>query len=122
MIQFWSLNYLSFLIWQYSFLLLEKVFFISLDPSGHICATMISVALLAPVKLERNNLVIGVYYILLLHSALSLFFTAYVFHTVFESLVGLFFAYFISLGCKMAKKPWQDLTDSLISKVELRNY
>jgi len=112
---------LSFLVWQYSFLLLEKVFCISLDPSGHICATMISIALLKPTKSEKNNLVIGAYYMLLLHSVWSLHYTAFVFHTVFESIIGLFFAYIIHLGCQIAKKPWQDMTDSLIGEIEWKN-
>ena len=120
-LQFWFLNYFSFLIWQYSFLLLERVLYVSLDPSGHICATMISVSLLKPNKTEKNKLVIAAYYALLVHSTIGLHFTAYVFHTVFESIVGLFFAYFIHLGCKVVKKSWEDVTDSFIDKVKWKN-
>jgi hypothetical protein len=71
----------------------------SFDPSGHICATLIAMEMYLEMVDRYPNQLPGkvVYYTMLLHSWISLFWTSYIYHTIQESIAGLWFGIILSL-------------------------
>lgn len=69
----WGLHVTPFYIWYFSFN------FLSYDPSGHICATLIALVLLR--QNCGNHLDWLIFVIVQVNAIISLYYTAYVFHT-----------------------------------------
>ena len=80
----WVLHCASFYIWYYLW------FSLGWDPSGHICATLIALILMKrqAVGEAKESAESVLYYLLLLHSVVNLYYTAYIFHNRLESIVG----------------------------------
>ena len=75
----------------------------SFDPSGHICATLIALVLL--IQKCEDNLDRIVFAIVESNAIISLFYTAYVFHSIPESIIGFFSAILICEMCNILKLP-----------------
>ena len=88
----------------------------NVDPSGHICCTLISLYLAETQATGTNTLGKVFYCLLLVHSFLCLYYTAYVYHSVFESYLGLTVGLNIIFGCQMTLTPFADLVDEWVSK------
>ena len=108
-IKLWLVSVLSFYVWQFFTYNVLNNF--NLDPSGHIHCTLIMLSLAETQKVVVSPLGTSFFYFIMAHSCLTLYYTSYVFHSVFESYLGLTVGIIIVYGSRVAFKPVSDLID-----------
>jgi len=111
----WLVNYLSFAVWHQliSYYILNPL---NLDPSGHICCTLIALSLAETQWKIGSPLGDYFFWFMAAHSCVTLYFTAYVYHSVLESYLGLTVGLVLVYGSRLAWKPFSDLVDLVFSK------
>ena len=82
-----------------------------LDPSGHIACTLVALSLAETQAVPKSTVGRAFFMFLMAHSLWALFFTAYVFHSIFESYLGVTVGVVIIYGSRVVQKPFSDLLD-----------
>jgi len=113
-IKLWLVTASSFTLWQTFYV--PFIYPFDVDPSGHIACTLVALSIAETQADGRSTLGRAFYWCMFLHSLWCLFFTSYVYHTVFESYLGLTVGLVLILGSRVAFKPFSDLIDLMICK------
>ena len=113
-LKLWFVFLISFYFWQ--FFTYNVLNSLNLDPSGHIHCTLIMLSLAETQKNVGSPLGNTFYWFMFLHSCFTLFYTSYVFHSIFESYLGLTVGIILVYGSRVVFEPASDLFDLFTQK------